>query len=155
MKLKSHPRVLPVEPDNIDEEEEGPIQPSDGGEDPGTGRRVRRKTVNLMEGGGQTRVEVDRKVADDEEEMKWASILVQSVEGVIMGEESQRIYDELTRKELDPQKVENARKGEMEFLEKIRVYEESPIEECWDKTGKRPIPTRWVDSLKGEDERSR
>ena len=87
--------------------------------------------------------------------MKWASMLVQSVEGVLMDEEAQKIYDELTGKELDPRKVDKARKGEMEFVKKIRVYEECSIEECWDKTGKRPIPTRWVDILKGEDERSR
>ena len=43
----------------------------------------------------------------------------------------------------------------MEFVEKIRVYEERSIEECWQLTGKRLISTRWVDILKGEDERSR
>ena len=43
----------------------------------------------------------------------------------------------------------------MDFVKGIEVYEERPIEECWQMTGKRPIPTRWVDILKGEDERSR
>ena len=47
-----------------------------------------------------------------------------------MGEESQKIYDDLTGNELDPKKVEAARKGEMEFVKKIRVYEERPIDEC-------------------------
>ena len=62
------PEDTPVEPDSdADEKEEGPIQPSDGGEDPGTGRRVRRRTVSLVEGGGRIRAEGDRKVADDEE----------------------------------------------------------------------------------------
>ena len=43
----------------------------------------------------------------------------------------------------------------MEFVKKIKVFEERTIEECWAVTNKRPIPTRWVDILKGEDERSR
>ena len=72
----------------------------------------------------------------------------ESVEGIITNEESQKIYDELTGKELNPRKVKQARNGEMEFVKKIQVYEERPIRECWDKTGKRQIPTRWVDILK-------
>ena len=111
--------------------------------------------MNLMEGGGSNRSTGERKVADDAEEMRWASILVQSVEGIITNEESQKIYDELTGKELNPKKVKQARNGEMEFVKKIQVYEERSIRECWDKTGKRLIPTRWVDILKGEEERSR
>ena len=108
-----------------------------------------------MEGGSSSRGKTERKVADDEEEKKWAEILIQAVEGKVMGEESQKIYDDLTGKELDPKKVKAARRGEMEFVKKIQVYEERPIEECWKLTAKRPIPTRWVDILKGEDERSR
>ena len=147
---------VPVESESDEESEgEGKIVPSDGGENPGTGRRVRRKIINLLEGGSSTRVKDQRKVADDEDEMKWAAILVHAVEGKMMGEESQRIYDDLTGKELNPEKVKAAREGEMDFVKKIQVYEERSIEECWEKTGKRPIPTRWVDILKGEDERSR
>ena len=86
--------------------------------------------MNLMEGGSTTRGKVDRKVADDEEEAKWVSILVQTVEGIAIGEESQKIYDDLTGKELDPKKVEEARRGDVEFVEKNHVYEECPIEEC-------------------------
>ena len=56
---------------------------------------------------------------------------------------------------MGPKKVHAARKGEMDFVKGIEVYEERPIEECWQNTGKRPIPTRWVDILKGDDERSR
>ena len=116
---------------------------------------VKRYGENMLEGGNTSRVEKERKVADDEEERQWAAMLVQSVEGVITSDESQKIYDELTGKELDPKKVRAARKGEMDFVKKISVYEERSIDECWAKTGKRPIPTRWVDILKGEDERSR
>ena len=69
--------------------------------------------------------------------MRWASMLVQSVEGAITGEESQKIYDDLTGKELDPEKVKEARRGEMEFVKKMQVYEERSIEECCEKTRKR------------------
>ena len=73
---------IPVEPESDEDSEgEGPIQPSDGGEDPGTGRRVRRKTVNLLEGGSSIREEANREVNDDEEERRWAPILVHAVEG--------------------------------------------------------------------------
>ena len=43
----------------------------------------------------------------------------------------------------------------MTFVKGIRVYEERPIEECWERTGKNPIGTRWVDILKGALTRSR
>ena len=141
--------------DDLAEENEGGIQPSDGGEEAGAGRRVRRRTVNLLEGGSRTRDKEDRKVNDDAEEMRWAEILVQAVEGEPWEEESRKIYDDLAGNELNPKNVKAARKGEMEFVKKIQVYEERTIEECWHKTGKRPIPTRWVDILKGDEERSR
>ena len=103
------PETIPIEPESdADSEGEGPTQPNDGGEDPGTGRRVKRRTINLLEGGNMTRVEKERKVADDEDEMRWATMLVQSVEGVLTIEESQKIYDDLTGKELDPEKVKEA-----------------------------------------------
>ena len=35
------------------------------------------------------------------------------------------------------------------------MYEEAPVQECLDRTGKKPIGTRWVDILKGELTRSR
>ena len=55
--------------------------------------------------------------------MKWAAILIQAVEGEMMEEESQKIYDDLTGKELDPKKVKASRNGEMESVKNIRIYE--------------------------------
>ena len=51
--------------------------------------------------------------------------------------------------------MQEARTEEMKFVEGLRVYEERPIEECCEKTGKNPIGTRWVDILKGALTRSR
>ena len=67
--------------DDLGDEGEDRAQPSDGGEEAGAGRRVRRRTVNLLEDGSRTRDKEERKVNDDEEEKWWAEILVQAVEG--------------------------------------------------------------------------
>ena len=107
---------------DCESEDEGPAQPSDGGEDPGTGRRVRRKTINELEGEALIRDKAQRKVNDDEEEKKWASILVQAVEGGGQEEDAQRIFDDLTGKELDPKKVKEARRGETDSVKRIKAF---------------------------------
>ena len=65
------------------------------------------------------------------------------------------MFRTFAKKKKDPKEVANARSEEMTFVKGIRVYEERPIEECWDRTGKNPIGTRWVDILKGALTRSR
>ena len=45
---------------------------------------------------------------------------------------------------LDPSKVREARKEEMEFVRKMKVYDKVPRSECPGK----PIPVRWVDTNK-------
>ena len=53
---------VPVEAESdSDNEGEGPVQPSDGGENPGDGRRVRRKVINLLEGGAVIRDVMKKK----------------------------------------------------------------------------------------------
>ena len=39
------------------------------------------------------------------------------------------------------------------MCDKMAVYEKRSIEECTRKTGKRPIPVRWIDINKGDKER--
>ena len=58
--------------------------------------------------------------------------------------------DDLSGQELDPIMVTEARKEEMKEFEKHSVYQQVPIKECWDSTGKDPIGTRWVDINKGD-----
>ena len=41
---------------------------------------------------------------------------MQAVEGGWYEEEAEKIYDDLTGKELNPKKVHEARKGEMDFV---------------------------------------
>ena len=53
--------------------------------------------------------------------------------------------------ELDPEALRQARMEEVEYMQRIRVWEPSTAEECIQRTGKRPITTRWVDVDKGRD----
>ena len=96
-----------------------------------------------------------KAVNDDVEERIWAKILVQAVENGMEESEVARMFDDLTGLDLDPREVKEARKEEMAFVKGLRVYEEKPIEECWERTGKNPIGTRWVDILEGALTRSR
>ena len=36
---------------------------------------------------------------------------------------------------------------------KHQVYVNVPLKECWEKTGKDPVGTRWVDVNKGDDQK--
>ena len=72
-----------------------------------------------------------KAVNDDVEERIWAKILVQAVEGGTDESEVARMFDDLTGLDLDPKQVKEARGEEMAFVKGLRVYEETPIEECW------------------------
>jgi len=60
-------------------------------------------------------------------------------------------YSDCGDYELDPEALRQARKEEVAYMQKIRVWEPSTAEECIRRTGKRPITTRWVDVDKGRD----
>ena len=61
--------------------------------------------------------------------------------------------DQKTGNLLDPALAREARLEEIAFMKKIGLYEEVPVEECWEKTGKAPTSTRWVDVNKGTVEK--
>jgi hypothetical protein len=61
-----------------------------------------------------------------------------------------RYWDDVSGKELDPEKVREARVEEMKEFVKHTVYEKVPIAQCWSRTGKKPIGVRWVDINKGD-----
>jgi hypothetical protein len=52
-------------------------------------------------------------------------------------------------KVLDWEGIRKARQDEIEFVKKMNLYDIRPITECYAKTGKAPIRTRWVDADKG------
>ena len=62
----------------------------------------------------------------------------------------QRIWDDISGKELDWELVAAARAEEMEEFRKHEVYVKVPIAKCWGKTGKKPIGVRWVDINEGD-----
>ena len=59
-------------------------------------------------------------------------------------------YDNLSGALLDTGLVREARKEEMEEAYKHGVYEKVSVQECYEKTGKAPIGTRWVGVDKGD-----
>ena len=64
----------------------------------------------------------------------------------------EEFHDNRTREYLDPELVAKARSEEVEFMEKIGLYQEVDIAECLEITGRAPISTRWVDVNKGSME---
>ena len=53
-------------------------------------------------------------------------------------------------KPLDPVQVAGARKTEMGYVGKHKVYTYATVAECREKTGADPISTKWVDTNKGD-----
>ena len=61
------------------------------------------------------------------------------------------IHDEVARDDvnnatMDPAQVREARKAEMEHLQKMQVHKKVPVQQCKDATGKMPIKVRWIDT---------
>ena len=52
---------------------------------------------------------------------------------------------------LDSEQVREARREELDFMEKLGVWEWASWEECIEKTGKPPVTTKWVDVDKGRN----
>jgi hypothetical protein len=59
--------------------------------------------------------------------------------------------DELGEDGLNLKLVEEARREEMEFVKSTPVYEEVDLAECWSRTGRPPVSTKWVDIGKGKE----
>ena len=58
-------------------------------------------------------------------------------------------WDDVTGKTLDPEGVKVARREEIDEYHKHEVYEQVDERECYERTGKPPIPVRWIDINKG------
>ena len=61
-------------------------------------------------------------------------------------------WDDVTGTRLDPGMVRTARQEEMDEYRKHGVYFKVPKEQCRQRTGKEPIPVRWIDINKGDEE---
>ena len=59
-----------------------------------------------------------------------------------------KYYDEITGEPLDGKKVQQARREEIEYFRKMEVMEKAPWSQAIERTGKPPIPIKWVDVKK-------
>ena len=73
------------------------------------------------------------KTADEDEDQTWLEA-----------------YDDVSGAQLDPKKVQQARREEVDYVRKMHLYDKVPITECRAKTGKNPITVRWIDINKGD-----
>ena len=55
---------------------------------------------------------------------------------------------------LGAKKVKEARQLEMEYCDKMHVFDQVLCVQCWERTGKEPLKARWVDIDKGTRYRS-
>ena len=51
-----------------------------------------------------------------------------------------------------PEAVQIARGEELEFMDKLAVLKEVPVEPCWSETNTKPVGTKWIDIKKGDGE---
>ena len=65
-------------------------------------------------------------------------------------EDGVRAFDDQSGDALIPGLVRQARREEMEYFKKMRVYEKVTLAECMKATGRKPIAVRWVDINKGD-----
>ena len=104
-------------------------------------RQGTKRGVEEMEEAERMEIEEVETNDEDNEVNEWDD---QWVEG--------EYVDQKTGQPLDQGLAKAARLEEIAFMKKIGLYEEVPIEECWEKTGKPPTSTRWVDVNKGTAE---
>ena len=67
--------------------------------------------------------------------------------------DTEEYADQRTGEPLDPAMARAARMEEIAYMKKIGLFDEVPLEECWEKTGKAPTSTKWVDVNKGTADR--
>ena len=60
-----------------------------------------------------------------------------------------KVYDEYTSELLDSEKVAIARQTELDFFKRLNTWSVRLVSECLSKTGRNPIPSRWIDHDKG------
>ena len=61
-------------------------------------------------------------------------------------------WDDVRGGELKLKEVLDAREEEVGFMQMRGIWVERPLQECWDRTGRGPVSTKWVDTNKGTDD---
>eukprot|EP00959_Pyramimonas_sp_CCMP1952_P201814 4220142-Pyramimonas_sp.AAC.1 len=68
--------------------------------------------------------------------------------------DGERYWDDVNGGWLDPVMVREARKCEVDWLRRQEVHEKRPLQECREVTRANPIKLFWIDTNKGDNERS-
>ena len=66
---------------------------------------------------------------------------------------SRRVFDDLTGQPLPDDLVDDGKKKELSDFESKELWELATLEECRQRTGRKPISTRWVCTSKGDHDR--
>ena len=90
-----------------------------------------------------------REEGDDSDEEPHRKVFVYGMEVNQEEDNSEMFVDDRTGLELDKKLVKMAEEEEMAFMDKIGLGEECTIEECWARTGKAPVSTKFVRVDKG------
>jgi hypothetical protein len=104
--------------------------------------------------------EIWKKVGGEDLE-KWVSEIMMDMEErdedeqmkIVMAEEDYEIaWDDVHGGEIAVKDLRKARKEEVDFMVKRKIWTEVPMSACWEKSGKAPVSVRWVDVNKGTQE---
>ena len=91
--------------------------------------------------------EINALLEKDRLEEYFSRHVLDPVDMNTMMHEGEACWDDSKGGWLDPSKVGVARTEEMEFVNRMKVYDKVPRSECPGK----PIPVRWVDTNKGTE----
>ena len=69
---------------------------------------------------------------------------------VVDNEDWDTFIDEVSGEALETSKVNAARMEELDYAKRYNVWTLAPVKECWERTGKAPIGSRWIDIDKGD-----
>ena len=77
-------------------------------------------------------------------------------DGQAIGEEdewgSEVAWADVSGAALKPDEARRARAEEIKYVHDMRLFEQVPIDQCYARTGKAPMSTRWVDINKGDQD---
>eukprot|EP00971_Amphidinium_carterae_P105954 2098523-Amphidinium_carterae.2 len=67
--------------------------------------------------------------------------------------EQDEYVDDIYGTLLNPELVRTARQLEVDWIKSREVYKRVPLSECFERTGKKPLSMKWVDTDKGDETR--
>ena len=100
----------------------------------------------------------DREEGNDDEAKMEIDVAAMKIEVNQESDEDAEEYaegwatDDISGKTICRKLVDEARGEVVEFMKKIGLWDEVDVEECWQKTGKAPVTTKWIDINKGTEE---